>query len=274
MLLARRRVATASRRSRSLNGSGRLNRHQGHDLQQVALDHVPERAGGIVVAGAAFQGEVLVKDDLHLFDVVPVPDRFQECVREAEAQDVEHRRLAQEVVHPVDVVLRDQRRQGLVEVAGGILTGPERLFHHQPRARRNVPRGQHFARLLADVGRKREVDGHRSLKAGQQGGELPARSHVKLVVSGCSGDPLELPLAGGVRLRVRIGEGRLHALKPLFLRPRIRAGAHEREPAGPPFGGQPGQSRQQQPAGEVPGRAKDEQGFYSCLAGHPASMPS
>ena len=118
----------------------RLDGHQRHDLQQVALDHVPQGAGAVVVAGAALQGEVLVEDDLHLFDVLPVPDRFQEGVREAQAQDVQHRRLAQEMVHPVDVVLRDQRRQGLVQVAGGLLAGAERLFHDQPGPGRHLLR--------------------------------------------------------------------------------------------------------------------------------------
>ena len=110
----------------------RLDRHQGHDLQKVALDHVAEGAGAVVVAGAALQREVLVEDNLDLFDVLPVPHRLQEGVREAQAQDVQHRRLAQEVVHPVDVVLRDQRRQGFIEVPGGLLAGTERLLHDQP----------------------------------------------------------------------------------------------------------------------------------------------
>ena len=121
MLLARSTVATASRRSRSSDGGRRLDGQQRHDLQQVALDHVAQGAGAVVVAGAALQGQVLVEDDLHLLDVFTVPDRLQEVVREAQAQDVQHRRLAQEMVHPVDVVLRDQRGQRLVQVAGGLL---------------------------------------------------------------------------------------------------------------------------------------------------------
>ena len=120
MLLARSTVATASRRSRSSTEAGGSIAMQGHDLQQVALDHVPQGAGAVVVAGAAFQGEVLVEDDLDLFDVLPVPHRLQERVGEAQAQDVQDGGLAQEVVHPVDVVLRDQRGQRLVQVTRGL----------------------------------------------------------------------------------------------------------------------------------------------------------
>ncbi len=98
----------------------------------MALDHVAQGAGAVVVAGAALQGEVLVEDDLDLFDVLAVPHRLQEGVGEAQAQDVQHRRLAQEMVHPVDVVLRDQGRQGPVQVAGGLFAGTERLLHDQP----------------------------------------------------------------------------------------------------------------------------------------------
>ncbi len=78
-------------------------------------------AGAVVVAGAALEGEVLVEDDLDLFDVLPVPHRLQERVREAQAQDVQDGCLAEEVVHPVDVVLRDQRGQRLVQVPCGLL---------------------------------------------------------------------------------------------------------------------------------------------------------
>ena len=90
----------------------RFERHQGHDLQEVALDHVAEGAGAVVITGASLQREVLVKDNLDLCDVLAVPHRLQEGVGEAQPQDVQHRRLAQEMVHPVDVDLRDQGRQG------------------------------------------------------------------------------------------------------------------------------------------------------------------
>ena len=175
-----------------VHGGGRFDRHQRHDLQQVALDHVAEGAGAVVVAGPALQREVLVEDDLHLLDVLPVPDRLQEGVREAQAQDVQHRGLAQEVVHPVDVVLGDQRGQGPVEVPGGFLAGAERLLHHQPGPGGNLLRGQGLAGQLADLRRQGEVDGHGSFQRGQQPGQLPLGGDVQPVVAGGFADPLQL----------------------------------------------------------------------------------
>ena len=90
------------------DGSRRLDGQQRHDLQQVALDHVPQRARAVVVACTALQGQILIEDDFHLGDVVAAPDRLQEVVGEPQAEDVQDGGLAQKMVHPVDVVLRNK----------------------------------------------------------------------------------------------------------------------------------------------------------------------
>ena len=126
----------------------------------MALDHVPQGTGAVVVACPAFKCQVLVEDDLHLLDVVTVPDRLQEVVGEAQAQDVQNGGLAEEMVHPVDVVLRDQRGEGLVEFPGGLLAGAEGLLHDQPCPGGNLLRAEDLAGLLADLRGQREVDGH------------------------------------------------------------------------------------------------------------------
>jgi len=146
------------------------------------LDHVPQGAGAVVVAGTPLQRQVLVEKDFHLFHVLPVPHRLQEVVREPQAQDVEDRGLAQEVVHPVDVVLRDEPRQRLVEGACGLLAGAERLLHHQPGTGRNLPGLKRFAGQLADPGRKCEVHGHRAFKAAKQSCQGALGRDIHLVV--------------------------------------------------------------------------------------------
>ena len=70
------------------------------------------------------------------------------------------------------------------------------------------------------------------------------------------------------------GEGIVDPVLPLFRGPGIGAGTHQPEPVGAALRHEPGEPGQQQPAREIAGSAEDEQGFYSCLARHLASMPS
>ena len=68
-------------------------------------DHVAEGARLLVEAGAARDRQRLGHVDLDVVDVVAVPDRLEEAVREAQREDVLDGLLAEEVVDPEDVVL-------------------------------------------------------------------------------------------------------------------------------------------------------------------------
>ncbi len=97
----------------------------------MALDHVHQRPGRVVVAGAVLQGELLVEHDVDVIDVIAVPQGFEQVVRESHAEQIEHRRASQEVVDPVDLSLGHQFGQQLVEAGGTLLVGPERLLEDQ-----------------------------------------------------------------------------------------------------------------------------------------------
>ena len=84
--------------------AGRLHRQQPDHLQHVILEHVADGAGLLVEPAAPSDAERLGHGDLHAFDVVAVPDRFEERVRESEQQQVLHRLLAEVVVDPEDLV--------------------------------------------------------------------------------------------------------------------------------------------------------------------------
>ena len=75
----------------------------------------------VVVAGAALQPQALGHRDLHVVDVLAVPDRLEDAVGEAEDQDVLDRLLAQVVVDAVDLALAEDLR-----AAGGSARGPLR----------------------------------------------------------------------------------------------------------------------------------------------------
>jgi hypothetical protein len=71
----------------------------------VALHHVPEGAGAVVVAGPSLDADRLRGRDLHVVDVVPVPDRLEEDVGEAERKDVLDGLFPQVVIDAVDLAL-------------------------------------------------------------------------------------------------------------------------------------------------------------------------
>ena len=106
-------------------------------------DHVLVRAGRLVELDAVIEGEGLRHVDLHVVDVIAVPDRFEQAVGKAEGEDVLRCFLAQEVVDPVDLILAERFVQRCVERAGGCQVGSERLLHDDPRAWDEVRLGQH-----------------------------------------------------------------------------------------------------------------------------------
>ena len=117
-----------------LQRGGRLHRHEGQHLEQVGHHHVAVGAGGLVELGAGAQAERLGHVDLHVVDVVAVPDRLEQPVREPERQDVLRRLLAEEVVDPEDLLLVEHLVQRGVERPRRRQVGAEGLFHDDPAA--------------------------------------------------------------------------------------------------------------------------------------------
>jgi hypothetical protein len=182
----------------------------------VALDHVAQRARAVVVARTTLQGQVLIEDDFYLGNVVTAPDRLQEIVGEPQAKDVQDGGLAQEMVHPVDVVLRNKGQECPVELAGRLLAGAEGLLHDQTGPGGDLFRAQDFAGLLAHLRRQGEVDRNRPLEARQEFCERAVCGDVGLVVfRRLCHDRQRVP--AGVRRRFGGSvKGGVHAFLPLF----------------------------------------------------------
>jgi hypothetical protein len=71
--------------------------------------------------------------DLHMIDVVSVPQRLEHQIRKAEHQDVLHRSLAEIVINPIDLVLTEMAQQTLLQHPGAHQVISERLFDdHAP----------------------------------------------------------------------------------------------------------------------------------------------
>ena len=113
---------------------GRLHRDEREDLQHVVLHHVAHRAGAVVVVGPSLlDADGLGDRDLDELDVVPVPDRLEDGVVEAQAEQVLHRLLAQVVVDAQHLVLAELAVHRVVQRARTREVVAERLLDdHAP----------------------------------------------------------------------------------------------------------------------------------------------
>jgi hypothetical protein len=121
--------------------------NEGQDLQEMVLHDVTHRADGVVESPAILDSEVLGHRDLDRLDVLAVPDRLEQGVREAEVDDVLHRLLAEKVVDAEEALLGEDRGQP-GSTRGGV--GAEWLFHDQA-CRSDIRGGQ----LVSDVEERR-----------------------------------------------------------------------------------------------------------------------
>gem|GEM_PF-4453010 len=85
----------------------------------MILHHVAQGAGGVVVAGAAFDAEGFGDRDLHVVDMGGVPQGFEQDVGEAQRHQVLDRFLAEIMIDPVDAVFGEGAGNGVVHRAGG-----------------------------------------------------------------------------------------------------------------------------------------------------------
>ena len=96
--------------------------------------------------------------DLHVVDVVAVPDRLEQAVGEAEGEDVLRRLLAEEVVDAEDLLSSNISCSAALSAPGAGQVGAERLLHDDPAtARRGRPRRASAPRRERGVRRDAEV---------------------------------------------------------------------------------------------------------------------
>ena len=130
----------------------------------MVLDDIAGGADAVVVAGPPAQSDVFGHGDLHVVDVVRVPDRIPQLVGEAQRQDVLHRLLAQVVVDPEYRLLREDRVDHVVEIACAFQVVAEWLLDDDPAPPVVLRTGQPglvqlFAHHRERLGRDRQVEG-------------------------------------------------------------------------------------------------------------------
>ena len=154
----------SSAQALGVEGDRLLHRGERHQLQEVVLDDVARGADAVVVAGPAADADVLGHGDLHVVDVVGVPDRLEHLVGEAQRQQVLHGLLAQVVVDPEHRVGREDVLDDGVELARRLQVVAERLLDDdpapRPRLRVESPeRSSCWQTVANDDGRDRQVEG-------------------------------------------------------------------------------------------------------------------
>ena len=154
-----------------------LHGNDAEQLQEVVLHDVAHRASPVVVGAAPLDADILRHRDLNVIDVASIPDRLEDAVRKAEDHDVLHGLLAEVVVDPVDLRLREDGVQLAIQGLGTREIVPERLLddHAFP-----------ALGLLDQAGGSQVAGDHRE--------ELRERRHV------------EDPVARGATFLVELGE--------------------------------------------------------------------
>ena len=104
-----------------------------HHLHQVVHHHVAHGSHGIVEMAPVLHAEVLRHRDLHRRQVVAVPQRLEDRVREAQVEDLPQAHLPEEVVDPVELGLVDVLVHLLGERPGGGEVVAEGLLDHHAR---------------------------------------------------------------------------------------------------------------------------------------------
>ena len=141
----------------------------------MVLHHVAQRAGLLVERPAAFHAQRFRRRDLHVIDVVAIPDRLEDAVGEAEDQNVLHRLLAQVVIDAEDLVLVEDRVDLVIQFARRIEIVAERLLNHHADARPCLRLRHALRAKVLDDRRKVLRRGGEIEQAGQGRCSSPAR---------------------------------------------------------------------------------------------------
>ncbi len=86
----------------TVEGFGRLHGQVAKDLEQVVLNHITDSSGHIVKCPSALDPKILRHGDLHGFDMIFVPNGFEQRVDKTKEDQIVDRSFAQIVVDSID----------------------------------------------------------------------------------------------------------------------------------------------------------------------------
>lgn len=192
----------------------------------MVLQHVTERTGFVVVVGTSGNARLFRHGNLHVIDVIAVPERLDERVGEAEHQEILDRFLAQIMINPVNLFLVEGVVQQPVQLPGAVDVFAEGLFHHDPMQTAWPVQSGLLEPLddLPEIGRfERQIE--RCVGAALVGAEPVAQDlidgRIMQVARDIGETCRETPIDAGVELFARAPpDAFLQMLEPIGLTPR------------------------------------------------------
>ena len=115
-----------------LKSVGRFHRHQGQQLQNVVLEHIPQDAGLVVIVGPVGNVNRLGNRYLHVVNIISVPNRFENGIGKAEHQQILDRLFTQVVVDAEHLVFPKNRVSHVVQVPGRGQVNAKGFLHDHP----------------------------------------------------------------------------------------------------------------------------------------------
>ena len=94
----------------------------------MVLHHVAQSAGAVIKTGPSPNPERFRCRDLHVLDVMSVPKRCENRVRESQDQDILRGFLAQKMIDPVSLLFREGIADDAIELARRSQIGSERFL--------------------------------------------------------------------------------------------------------------------------------------------------
>ena len=80
-----------------------LHRGQAEELKDMVWHHVAQRTGCLIEFRTQLDAHCFRHSDLHVVDVVAVPNRLEDPVGEPQYHNVLDRLLAEEMIHSIDL---------------------------------------------------------------------------------------------------------------------------------------------------------------------------
>src|SRR6267378_4660365 len=112
----------------SVERGGRFYGDERGKLQDVALNHVTERARGFVETAAALDAQSFGGGDLDVIDVIPVPKRLEYSVAKAENEQILDGILAEVVIDAVDLLFVENIKDDAIQFFCGGQVPAKRFF--------------------------------------------------------------------------------------------------------------------------------------------------
>src|SRR5215472_2408584 len=102
----------------------------------MVLKHVAQTPRLLVIAAAMLDAQALSRGNLHVVDVIAVPDRLDNRVGEAKGEDVLHGLLTEVVNDPIDLIFFKHLMDNRVQLPRGVEVASKWLLddHTRPSA--------------------------------------------------------------------------------------------------------------------------------------------